>query len=134
MNREEIQAWLKQKNIQKRIDSLAKKYAGKNIVIYSAGIMSCILFEDYNMSKLNIVGIADGKFDKETDFYGYKAVNSNKILELKPDIILIAAYKEKEIKEYIIDNLLEEKSKIQIIPIVKKSILEKIRDFVEEED
>ena len=44
---------------QKQIDKLTKKYKNKKIVIYGAGIMSEILFKNFDLSKLNIVAICD---------------------------------------------------------------------------
>ena len=55
--------FLKKQNFQKRIDKLSKKYAGKKIIIYGGGKAFELMCQNYDFSKLNIIGIADIKFE-----------------------------------------------------------------------
>ena len=50
-------------NAQKQIDKLAKKFKNKKVVIYGAGIYFQIIKNNFDISKLNIIGIADKKFE-----------------------------------------------------------------------
>ncbi len=51
--------YLKNIDIQKKIDKYTKKYKGKKVVIYGAGKLSDYIFQNYDLSKLNIVAVAD---------------------------------------------------------------------------
>lgn len=133
MNKNELRRWLKEKNVQKRLNYLAKKYDKKNIVLYGIGLMSSILFEDYDMSKISLVGIADSKYYEKSDFFGYKVINPNEIFSLKPDVIFIATYNEIPIQKYLNECILPEKSNVEIISIVKKNIIDKFIDFLAED-
>ena len=47
---------------QKQIDKLSKKLKNKKLVIYGAGDFAKVLFENYDLSKLNILAVSDKKF------------------------------------------------------------------------
>ncbi|MDD3237809.1 MAG: glycosyltransferase family 2 protein [Candidatus Gastranaerophilales bacterium] len=79
-------------NEQKYINSLAKKYNGKKVLIYGAGTIANVLFDKYNLSKFNIVAISDLKYTEDTEYKGYTAISPNKINELKPEVILFTLY------------------------------------------
>ena len=49
-------------NVQVQIDKAAKKYRNKKILIYGTGLLSQKIFQNYDLSSLNIVGIVDMKF------------------------------------------------------------------------
>ena len=51
--------------IQEKINQIAEKYSDKKFLIYGAGIFSKRIFETYDLSKINIVGIADKRFETE---------------------------------------------------------------------
>ena len=87
--KEELIKFLQKKNFQKRIDKLAKKYADKKVMIYGAGMGFIAVKENYDLSKLNIIGVADKKFDNDGEFMGYKTYESDSFMSQKPDIVLI---------------------------------------------
>jgi ABC-type Fe3+-hydroxamate transport system substrate-binding protein len=125
---DELKYILKKKNVQKYIDNLAKKYAGKKILAYGTGLLSEILLDDYDMSKLNIVGFADSKYlYEQEDFRNYKTFSPDQIGEINPDVILMCVYNEIIIKEFFEDDYPE--IKIPMIPIIKRNFLEKIKFF-----
>ena len=78
-------------NIQKQIDILAKKYQNKKILIYGAGQMSCELFENFDLSKLSIIGVCDAKYKENTNqnFFSYPAFSQEKLKELDFDVVLV---------------------------------------------
>ena len=87
--------YLKNYDIQKKIDSFAKKYKNKKIVIYGAGKLSDFIFKNYNLSKLNIIAVADKKFsEKEETFNNIKGIapvgiNNIDFSETKIDFVKI---------------------------------------------
>lgn len=83
--------YYKEVRAQKQIDKLAKKYKNKKIVIYGAGIMANDLFEDYNLSDLDIIGVCDNKYPQNSTelFHSYKTFNPQELKELDFDIIFL---------------------------------------------
>ena len=81
-------------NAQKQIDTLAKKYKHKRVVVYGAGAMAKILFKNYNLKKLNIVAVCDNKFsEKKEDFFGFKTLSPEELKAFNYDIILVLVQK-----------------------------------------
>ncbi len=79
-------------NTEKRIAKLVKKYKNKKIAIYGAGSFSQEIFRNYDLSALNIVAIADLKFNDETQkhFYNLKCIIPEELAILDCNVILIA--------------------------------------------
>lgn len=90
-------------NAQKQIDKLAKKYKNKKVVIYGAGIYFQIIKNNFDISKLNIIGIADKKFeyDKESNNTPYRTLSPQELNEADYDVILVAVYNYIEIEEFL---------------------------------
>lgn len=88
---------------QKYIDSLSKSLKGKKVLLYGGGLVAESLLLNYDLSNLNIIGIADKKFEysKTNKFCGIKAVNPELILQEKPDVILYSLMKEKNASNYL---------------------------------
>lgn len=77
-------------NFQKQINKFSKKYKNKRILAYGAGQFAEDIFKNYNLSSLNIVAIADKKFEKEkTMFYNIRTVAPNELKTIDYDLILI---------------------------------------------
>lgn len=110
---------------QKQIDKLAKKYKNKKVVIYGAGQYCRCLFENYNLSKLNIIAVADKKYetDDNCDFYGLKCIAPEELKEIDCDIILLGVYDTFYFLDFLEDELLvDSKNKnVKIKPIIKQS-------------
>ena len=62
-----ILGYFKSVHAQRQINKLARKYKNKKIIIYGAGEYFQILKNNFDLSKLNIVGIADKKFETSKD-------------------------------------------------------------------
>ena len=95
-------------NAQKQINKLAKKYKNKSVVIYGAGLMSYVLFENFDLSKLNITAICDAKYKNESSetFFTYKTISPQELQETECDAILICLKEHEKIRQYIKYNLL----------------------------
>lgn len=76
---------------QKYLDKLAEKFKGKRVLLYGAGIISEVILEKYDLSKINIIGIADKRFERtnETEFMGLKTIKPDEIKNVDSDYILI---------------------------------------------
>lgn len=98
----------KEINVQKQINKLAKKYKNQKIIVYGAGLMSRILFQNFDLSCLNIVGVADSKYTKNSteSFWGHKTINPAELKDFDFDVILIAVKEKKKILENIKYNIL----------------------------
>ena len=122
--------YLKENNAQKQINKLVKKYENKKIILYGAGEFFGILNENYDISKLNIVGIADKKFeDYEQDtFCGYKVLSPDVLKNYEYDVIITTLYDNAAISnilEYkiLINTINENKPVVSIIEPTFKYIL-----------
>lgn len=98
----------KEINVQKQINKLAKKYKNQKIIVYGAGLMSRILFQNFDLSCLNIVGVADAKYTKNSteSFWGHKTINPAELKDFDFDVILIAVKEKKKILENVKYNIL----------------------------
>jgi len=127
--------YLERKKAQKAIDKFAKKYKDKKVVLYGAGYFASDLLRNYDFSKLNIIAVADMKFqdDTEGDFYGYKKIGPYDILETAFDILLITTYDDEPVKDFLNDDLLEgEEKTFQIKTLIKMSLWEYIKQIINE--
>lgn len=98
----------KEINVQKQINKLAKKYKNQKIIVYGAGLISRILFQNFDLSCLNIVGVADSKYTKNSteSFWGHKTINPAELKDFDFDVILIAVKEKKKILENVKYNIL----------------------------
>lgn len=96
---------LEKENFQEKIDNLANKYSScNNIVIYGAGLLSTVIFDNYDLSKLNITCITDLKFfvyDDIKEFKGYKAISPFDINFNDYDLILVTVVDFIKTKDFI---------------------------------
>ena len=84
---------------QKYIDKLAKKYNNNKILIYGTGTIAQHIFDNYDLSKLNIIAVSDKKYTSRSTYKGYLAVSPEEIKDLKPDVILFTLYNYKDVKK-----------------------------------
>lgn len=100
--------YFKKLNAQRQINKLARKYRNKKIVVYGAGLMASILFKNYDLSKLNIIGVCDKKFEttQNQTFFSYTCFSPNELKDLDFDVILVLLLQDSEIIEFLKDKLL----------------------------
>lgn len=84
-------AYLKDYNIQKKIDKFAKKYKNKKILIYGAGKLSDFIFKNYNLSKLNIIAVSDIKYEPSNDelFHGNRCLSPAELAKTEFDVMIL---------------------------------------------
>ena len=128
---EDFKTYLENIKFKKNLDKLKKKLKNKTSIIYGTGSFFKYINENYDLSKLNIIGISDMKFDDNDegkDFLGYKMVPKNKIVSYKPDYVIIATLKYISIVEDFELNILN-KTKIKVLPLAKIPLLQLIKDI-----
>ena len=98
-----ILGFLKAVHAQRQINKLARKYKNKKIVIYGAGEYFQILKNNFDLSNLNIVGIADKKFEtsKDSNPTQYLALAPEELKEFDLDVILVALYDDTSLCDYL---------------------------------
>lgn len=132
----DFKEYLQKNKAQKAIDKIAKQYKDKKIVLYCAGYFASDLLKNYDLSELNIIGVADIKFQYDTDgdFYGYKKINAYDLLENEFDLLLITAYDDEPVKDFLKEELLEgEKPKFKIKTLIKMSLWHYIVQVIKDE-
>ena len=89
-----FQEYLKIYNAQSKINKLATRYKNKKIAVYGAGQFSHAIFSNYDLSNLNIVAVADLRFENESkrQFFGFKCIAPNELGNIQCDVILIANF------------------------------------------
>jgi len=117
-----------QKNqIQKKLDKLAKKYKNKKVVFYGASGFLAEIINACDISKLNIIGIADKKFEDGESFMGFPAFSAEKFLEQKPDIVLISILTPNIAEDFFKKNLIPVFGNFKYERIYQKNFAEKFK-------
>ena len=90
--------------IKDNIEHLSKKYKDRKIIIYGAGKLSDYIFKNFDISKLNIIAVADKKFEttEEKSYNGIQGIAPEKIKDLSPDCVIMFLLEPKKIKKYLI--------------------------------
>lgn len=121
-------------DFNKTLPKLIKKIKGKSVVLYGATNFLELIKKYFNLSELNIIGVADRKFlnhEENDEFLGYKVYAPDEIKSLNPDYVLIATKYYVNIFEDLYYDTLKE-TKIKIKPLVKKdfwTIVKEIWEF-----
>lgn len=127
----ELLEMLQKRDFQKIINALAKKYAGKKILAYGAGQFADIVLDNYDLSKMDIIGFSDNKFlYSQTDYRNFKTYSPEKIAEVNPDIILLFVYDDIVIKEYFKDYY--PALKTPLVHIMNRNFIEKMKFLIYE--
>ena len=109
---------------QAKIDKLARRYKNRKIVLYGAGQYATILFANYDLSKLNIVAVADLKYENsqiERKFFGLDCIAPNEIKDCDCDLILISNFDYNLFLSYLDNDILygTKKAGIEIRPLIR---------------
>lgn len=110
-------------NAQAKIAKVAKRYKNRKIALYGAGQYATILFENYDLSKLNIVAVADKKFEdvEKRNFFGLNCIAPDEIRDFDCNLILISNFDYNFFLNYL-DNELLYRSKnagVEIRPLIR---------------
>lgn len=104
----DFQEYLRKCDAQSKINKLAKRYKNKKIAVYGAGKFAQAIFSDYDLSKLNIVAVADIAFEDESkrQFFGYNCIMPKELGKIEYDVILIANFDYEYFLKLLDDQLL----------------------------
>lgn len=108
---------------EKTLPKLVKKLNGKSVILYGAGAFLELIKKYFDLSGLNIIGIADRRFsnhNENEEFLGYKVYSPDEIKGLNPDYVLVATKMYMNIIEELYYNTLKG-SKIKVKPLMEKS-------------
>ena len=125
--------YLKSVHFDKQLKKKKKKLKNESVVIYGTGILFQKLKDNYDLSNLNIIGVSDRKFTDEQegkDTLGYKIIPLDKIVEYKPDYVLIATLKFLGIMDDFKNNVFRG-TKIKVLPLVDKPFMTLLKEIFE---
>lgn len=98
---DELKNMLESLKFQNHINNLTKKYKNKKIVLYGAGLLADVIFDNYDLSGLNIISVADSKYVYEKESYrNYNTSSPDEIEELNPDLILISILEDIKVRKF----------------------------------
>ena len=118
---------------KKQLVKLNKKLKNKTVVIYGTGLLFQKIKENYDLSNLNIIGVSDRKYTTEEEgreSFGYKIIPLEKIVDYKPDYILISTLKFLGIMDDFKNNVFKG-TKIKVLPLVDKPFLTLLKEIFE---
>ncbi len=114
--------FLKKYNIQKKINALEKKYKNKKVLLYGANDFSEYIFENYNLSMLDIIGITDKIFQNNMpdSFKGFDCINPHNLKNERFDIILISDFESQNAYKILDEEILygTKYAKTEIRPLI----------------
>lgn len=125
--------FLYKNKFNKTFPRLVKKLKNKKVVLYGAGIFLETINKYFDLTQLNIIGIADKKYsivNNKEAFLGYKTYHPSEILDLKPDYVLISTKFYVSIFEFLHFDLLPG-SNIKIKPLVQKNFVTLLKEIIE---
>ncbi len=124
---------LEEFKFKKQLVKLNKKLKNKTVVIYGTGLLFQKIKENYDLSNLNIIGVSDRKYTTEEEgreSFGYKIIPLEKIVDYKPDYILISTLKFLGIMDDFKNNVFKG-TKIKVLPLVDKPFLTLLKEIFE---
>lgn len=125
--------YLKKKKTQDVIDKYSKEYENKKIILYGVDLFTGDLFRNYDLSKLNIIGVTDPSFErhKEGEFYGYPKLSPIDLIDKDFDLLLITTYDDVEHKFYIRRELFKGRQiKFKLKTLISMNVFEYIKSLL----
>lgn len=127
----DLKEYLEHIKFEKYLDKLNKKLKNKPVIIYGSGSLFQYIKKNYDLSKLNIIGVSDMKFNSKQegeDFLGYKIIPKDKMTSYKPDVVLVATLKYLGITEDFEINVFN-KTKTKIYPLARIPLADFIKEI-----
>lgn len=126
-----LDKYLSEINFEKHLKKLKSRLKNKKIVVYGAGSLFLYIKDNYDLSEFNIIGISDKKFvDEEEgqDFSGFKIIPAGKIVDYKPDYVLISTQNYLGLLEQFVSDVFKD-TKIKIAVLPKKPLWTIIKEI-----
>ena len=113
------------------LKKLYKRLKNKSVIVYGSGALFQYIVKNYDLSKLNILGVSDMKFTEAQegkDFLGYKVIPKSRMKYYEPDVVLVATLKYLTIIEDFALNIFNN-TKTKIYPLAKMPLWDLIKDI-----
>ncbi len=123
---------LKKFKFDKQLEKLNKKLKDKKVILYGTGILFRKIQSNYDLSKLNVIGISDKKYplsSEGTIDLTYPIIPLDKIKDYKPDYILITTENSLPILFDFQHNVFKG-TKIKIRPLIDKPFLTFLKEIL----
>lgn len=78
-----------------------------------------VIYDNFDLSGLNIIAIADKRFKDGDSYKGFNAIPPSKIAEIKPSLILISMQNPNIIKDFFKNELFKNNTEIKYQELVK---------------
>ena len=123
--------YLKKIKFDKHLKKIKRILKNKKIVIYGTGTLFQLIYENYDLSGLNIIGISDKKYEasKEDKFFKdkFKIYAPSEISALNPDYVLVGTLYFVKLIDILEKNVLNNK-KIKVKPLINKPFWEVLNE------
>ncbi len=122
---------LKKYKFDKQLKKIKSKLKNKTIIIYGTGLLFQKIVENYDLSDLNIIGVSDRKYTLEEEgssSFGYKVIPIDKIVQYKPDVVLIATLKFLSIMDDLKRNTLKG-LEVSVLPLVDRPFFTLLKEI-----
>ena len=119
----EFVEYLKIYNAQEKINKLAKRYKNKKVALYGAGQFAQCIFQNCDLSKLNIIAIADKRFEninQKHNFFGLNCIKPNDLKTMDFDVIFITNFDVERFIEILDESVLygTKNANVEIRPLI----------------
>ena len=126
-----LEEHLKFCNFDKYLKKLCKRLKGKRILVYGTGSLFQYIQKNYDLSKLNIVAVSDGKYLLEQEGQedlGYTIVPKEKLESFEVDVVLLG------LQNYIgvlcnFSSTIYKDKKTIILPLVRLPLWKILKDI-----
>lgn len=130
----DLDLYLKKVRFDKQLENLKQKLKDKKVIFYGAGLLFQKICKNYDLSKINVIGVADRKYafsDLGQTICGYNRILLNNIFNLNPDYILVSAQEYENIISDLEKNITNKN--VKILPLVKKTFFMRINKKCQKE-
>lgn len=129
---EEIEKFLAESDAQAKIDKLAKRFSGKKIAVFCADEFTRCVFKNYDLSKLNIIAIADKRFEqnRKHEFYGLNCIKPQDLKTIEADVIIISELDFIKFYDILVNSIIKDRD-IEVAPLIKTDLNSIVKGDIE---
>ena len=129
----DLEYYLQEIGFDAQLKRLNQKLKNKKVVVYGTGSLFQIIKDKYDISKINIIGVSDRKYDisdEGKEEMGYKIIPMVKIPDYSPDYLLVATLNYIDIIDNFEKTLFkDEKTKVR--PFAQKGLWTLLKEIWE---
>ena len=125
--------YLHKYKFEQTLPKLVKKLKNKKVILYGAGSFLALIIKNFDLSGLNIIGVADKRFlnhEENENWNGFKVYSIEEMKKAKPDYVLVATKFYINIIEDLYYNVLKD-TKIKVKPLMKKPLITLLKEIWE---